>query len=98
MYKQVIDTEMQISMDFLKNNPDEMEKFLKSAEKDDFWAEGSFAETMNDQDWELKKRTFSMKHDEEMDYDCKQCNVKISAHNKDWHDGLCDKCFDKNLK
>ena len=43
----------------------------------------------------LKKRTFHMKHNEEMNYNCKQCNVKISAHNKDWHANLCDKCFDK---
>ena len=36
-----------------------------------------------------------MKHDEEMNYNCKKCNKKISAHNKDWHDGMCDDCFDK---
>ena len=36
-----------------------------------------------------------MKHDEEMNYNCKKCNKKISAHNKDWHDGMCDDCFNK---
>jgi hypothetical protein len=63
--------------------------------EDNLWAEGSFSETMGPKDWELKKRTFLMKHNEEKDYDCKQCNTKISAHNNDWHAGLCDKCFDK---
>ncbi len=68
------------------------------------------------EDWELKKRTFHMKHNEEMNYNCKQCNVKtlrkahfsgvpemrsflsISVHNKDWHAGMCDKCFDKMVE
>jgi len=36
-----------------------------------------------------------MKHDEEMNYNCKKCNKKISAHNKDWHDGMCDDCFNE---
>lgn len=64
-------------------------------EEDNLWAEGSFVETMGSKDWELKKRTFTMKHTEEMNYNCKQCNVRISAHNKDWHAGMCDNCFDK---
>ena len=64
-------------------------------EDDSFWADGSFAETMSDEDWKLKERTFTMKHNEEMNYNCKKCNSKISAHNKDWHAHLCDKCFDK---
>jgi len=34
-----------------------------------------------------------MRHDKEMNYNCKKCDAKISAHNKDWHDNLCDKCF-----
>jgi len=65
--------------------------------KDNFWEEGSFIETIDPNDKE-KMRTFRMKHDEEMHHKCKQCNVKISAHNKDWHAHLCDKCFDKMLK
>jgi len=64
-------------------------------EDEEFWAESSFIETMGSRDWEKKKRTFHMKHNEEMIYNCKQCNSKISAHNKDWHAGSCDKCFDK---
>lgn len=42
-----------------------------------------------------KKRTINMKHNEEMNYDCKECGKRISAHNKDWHDCLCDDCFNK---
>ena len=61
----------------------------------DFWDEGTFAETLGPKDIKEKMRTFHMKHDEEMNYDCKRCNEKISAHNKDWHDGMCDECFDK---
>ena len=66
----------------------------KLPEEDEFWAKGSFIESCSNEDWELKKRTFHMKHNEEMNYNCKQCNTKISAHNKDWHANLCDKCFD----
>jgi len=62
--------------------------------EDSLWAEGSFAETMSSTDWEKKKRTFHMKHDEEINYNCVKCNSKISAHNKDWHVGMCDNCFD----
>ena len=40
----------------------------KELPEDEFLAEGSFAETMSDKDWELKKRTFHMKHNEEMNY------------------------------
>ena len=65
--------------------------------EDDFWAEGSFAETMDSKTWEEKKRTFHMKHNEEMNFECKKCKKKISAHNNDWHGGMCDKCFDKMM-
>ncbi len=64
-------------------------------ENNGFWSEGYFAETMDPREWKKRKRTFSMGHDEEMNYNCKRCNKKISAHNKDWHDGMCDSCFDK---
>ncbi len=62
--------------------------------EEDFWSAGSFTETIGPES-KAKMRTFHMKHNEEMNYNCKQCNVKISAHNKDWHAGMCDKCFDK---
>ena len=64
-------------------------------EENNLWEEGEFIETLSPQDMEGKMRTFHMKHDEEMNYDCKKCNKKISAHNKDWHAGMCDDCFNK---
>jgi len=63
--------------------------------KESFWSEGCFAETVGSDEMKKKMRTFHMKHDEEMNYKCKKCNKKISAHNKDWHDGMCDDCFNK---
>ena len=66
----------------------------KSKKEDDFWSEGYFAQSVDPSDKD-KMRTFHMKHDEEMNYNCKNCKAKISAHNKDWHDGMCDDCFDK---
>ncbi len=36
-----------------------------------------------------------MKHDEEVLCECSKCQKKISAHNRDWHDGMCDGCFDR---
>lgn len=72
-----------------------MEKSNKEKEENDFWAEGSFTETVSPEDMKKRMRTFHMKHDEEMNFSCSKCNEKISAHNKDWHDGMCDSCFDK---
>lgn len=66
-------------------------------EEGDFWAENSFLELMNPQNTKDKMRTFHMKHNEEMDYNCEKCNAKMSAHNKDWHARLCDKCFNKEV-
>jgi len=67
----------------------------KEVNQDEFWSEGYFAQTMSSEDMKKKMRTFHMKHDEEMDFNCKKCSKKISAHNKDWHDGMCDNCFNE---
>ena len=64
-------------------------------EEDGFWAEGSFAQTIGSKEMEGKTRTFYKKHDDEINYICKQCKAMISAHNRDWHNGLCDTCFDR---
>ena len=69
----------------------------KSEKEDAFWAEGSFAEAMSPDDAKKKMRTFHMKHNEEMNFNCSKCKTKISAHNKDWHKGMCDACFDKKF-
>ena len=42
-----------------------------------------------------KMKTFHKKHDEDMNFNCRKCSKKISAHNKNWHDGMCDECYDK---
>ena len=38
----------------------------KELPEDEFWAEGSFIESCSNEDWELKKRTFHLKHNEEI--------------------------------
>lgn len=62
-------------------------------ESDGFWEKGYFAQTMSSQEIEEKMKTFHKKHNEDMNFNCKKCNKKISAHNEDWHDGMCDDCF-----
>ena len=69
----------------------------KELPEDEFWAKGTFMESVSPEEMKLKERTIHMKNTEEMNYHCKQCNSKISAHNKDWHAHLCDKCFDKMI-
>jgi len=64
-------------------------------EENSIWKKGFFAEPLNPEETEEKMKTFHKKHDEDMNFNCKKCNKKISAHNKDWHDGMCDDCFDK---
>lgn len=61
---------------------------------EEIWEKGSFTQSMSPYEMKSKMRTFSMKHDEEMNYNCKECKIKISAHNRDWHDNMCDECFD----
>ena len=63
--------------------------------ENDLWEDGTFMETLGPLDIKEKMKTFHKKHDEDMDYNCKKCNKKISVHNKDWHAGLCDKCFNE---
>ncbi|MBI2140289.1 hypothetical protein HYU14_05165 [Candidatus Woesearchaeota archaeon] len=62
-------------------------------ENGQFWAKGYFGQTMGSREMGQNMRTFNMKHDEEVKYNCKKCDKKISAHNRDWHDGMCDDCF-----
>lgn len=37
-------------------------------------------ETLDPQDIKEKMKTFHKKHNEDMNYNCKKCNKKISAH------------------
>ncbi|MBI1935477.1 HEPN domain-containing protein [Candidatus Woesearchaeota archaeon] len=72
-----------------------MKESTAESNDDGLWEEGYFAETMSSAEMKEKMRTFHMKHDEEMNYNCRKCNKKISAHNKDWHSGMCDDCFNE---
>ena len=36
-----------------------------------------------------------MKHDEEMNFNCGNCNARISSRNKGWHGGMGDGRFNK---
>ena len=60
---------------------------------DGFWKEGFFAESLDPKTAKERMKTFHMGHNEDMSYLCRKCGAAISAHNKDWHAGLCDKCF-----
>ena len=62
------------------------------SENKSFWSEGAFIQGLGKPS-EEKMKTFHMTHDEDMRFNCKECQAKISAHNKDWHDELCDECF-----
>ena len=75
----------------------EPEKEIEENNEESIWSEESFAETLGPEHAKAKMRTFHMKHDEEMNFNCLKCNVKISAHNKDWHAGMCDNCFNEKF-
>ena len=63
--------------------------------KDSIWSKGYFAQSMSKEEMKEKEKTIHKRHDEDMNFNCKECNKKISAHNKDWHDNMCDDCFNK---
>ena len=71
-----------------------MEKQQSKDKEESIWSDGFFSQSVDPNDKD-KMMTFHMKHDEEMDFSCSKCKTKISAHNKDWHNGMCDKCFNK---
>jgi len=68
---------------------------FKSSKEDKFWEEGYFAESISSEEMKKKMKSFNMEHDEDVNYNCKKCNKKISLHNKNWHDEMCDECFNK---
>lgn len=65
----------------------------KKEREGSIWSGGYFAETMGEKGLKEKMKTFHMKHNEDVNYSCAKCDTKISAHNRDWHAGLCDNCF-----
>ncbi|MBS3152669.1 hypothetical protein J4230_04635 [Candidatus Woesearchaeota archaeon] len=70
-------------------------KISKAKQRRELWSEGFFAETISQDQNPEKMRTFHMKHDEEMNFNCSKCNEKIFTHNRDWHNEMCDKCFNE---
>lgn len=95
MFKRYIDEEMEESLHFMKENPETMKEVEKIMENSSLWSKKTFAETFSPEEMKEKEKTMHMKHDQDMNYNCKQCNGKMSAHNRDWHAGLCDGCFDQ---
>lgn len=73
------------------------DKSSNEDEESEFWEEGGFIQSMGQKDIDKKMKSFHMKHNEDVNYNCRKCNKKISLHNKDWHKGLCDGCFDKGV-
>ncbi len=69
-------------------------KETKENEGEGFLSKGGFAEIITEKE-EEKMKTFHKGHEEDMNFSCKKCNKKISAHSKDWHGGMCDECFNK---
>ncbi len=67
----------------------------ENTQRQGIWSDGDFVETVSPAEMKDKMRTFHMKHDEEVSFACKKCGARISAHNKDWHAGMCDDCFGK---
>ncbi|MBU1200940.1 MAG: hypothetical protein KJ583_00250 [Nanoarchaeota archaeon] len=63
--------------------------------EDSIWQDGFFAESVSPKEIKEKQKTIHMGHDEDINYNCKKCNKKISAHNKDWHAHMCDECFNQ---
>ena len=105
MCRESFDKHMKETVEKMENNPEKIQELFKELQlnykkvetkKDDIWEEGYFAQTISSEEMKEKMKTFHMKHDEDMNYSCKKCNKKISAHNRDWHDGMCDNCFDKS--
>lgn len=67
----------------------------EDVDEDFLWEKGGFIRPMTKKEIEEKRKSINMKHDEDINYDCKKCGKKISLHNRDWHDEMCDDCFDK---
>ncbi len=64
-----------------------------SAEEDSIWEEGYYAQSIDPRTLDGKMRTFHEIPGAALDHSCKKCGTAISAHNRDWHGGMCDGCF-----
>jgi len=72
-----------------------MKKDKIENEKNNLWEEDSFIESLSPEEVNEKMKTFHKGHDEDINFNCSKCDKKISAHNKDWHSGMCDECFNE---
>ena len=97
MLKRCIDKEMEESLQFIRNNSEQRKEVEKMIGDGSFWSKKTFAETVSPEEMEQKEKTMHMKHTEDMNYNCRQCSGKMSAHNRDWHAGLCDDCFHQSV-
>ncbi len=59
------------------------------------WAEGTFVQTLSPAELKEKMKTIHGDGDKEITAACRRCGKGISAHHRDWHDCLCDACFDR---
>ena len=75
----------------------DIEETGKPIKIDALWEDGYFAETLSPNEIKEKEKTIHMKHDEDMNYECRNCKKRISAHNRDWHACMCDECFNKEF-
>lgn len=65
----------------------------ENIEENGFWSEGSFVESINPNELREKIKTLEEDACKDVKFKCKKCNKQISAHNKNWHDEMCDDCF-----
>jgi len=61
----------------------------------ELWCPGGYIKKISPEEVEKLKKTLNKSYKEDMKFNCKKCGKKISAHNKDWHDNLCDDCFNE---
>ena len=53
-----------------------MKKDKIDNEDDELWEEGAFIETLSPAEIKEKMKTFHMKHDEDMNYNCRICKFR----------------------
>lgn len=97
MFKDNINPKIEETIRPMKDNFPDGEETDSGEKGDSFWSDNTFVESISPEEIKQKEKTRSMKHDEDMNYGCRQCQGKMSAHNRDWHAGLCDRCFEGNI-
>lgn len=83
--------------DWGKEDSENFEEEIFEDEEDNFWEKGGFIQSISSEELEQKKKSIDMDSDEDVNYNCKKCDKKICLHNKDWHNEMCDDCFNKEV-